>query len=60
MSRLCDWGAVSSFSSNFGTSAVPMGFGLLVKTLTFFAFDASEDVEATIFLFLPYFWTGKR
>jgi hypothetical protein len=43
-------GASSTLSISLGTSVVPMGFGLRIKTLTFFAFGALEDVEAATFL----------
>jgi hypothetical protein len=46
-------GAPSALSISFGTSVVPIGFGLRVKTLTLFAFSALEEVEAVIFLFHP-------
>jgi hypothetical protein len=41
----------SALSISFGTSAVPIGLGLRVKTLALFGFGALEEVEATIFLF---------
>jgi hypothetical protein len=44
-------GAPSALSISFGTSAVPIGFGLRVKTLALFGFDALEEVEAATFLF---------
>jgi hypothetical protein len=38
-----------------------MGFGLLVKTLTLFAFGALEDVEAATFLFpLAFGWENSN
>jgi hypothetical protein len=38
-----------------------MGFGLRVKTLTFFAFDALEDVEAATFLSpLAFGWESSN
>ena len=43
--------AAFALSISLGTSVVPMGIDLRVKTLTFFAFGALEDVEAAIFLF---------
>jgi hypothetical protein len=48
----------SALSISFGTSAVPMGFGLRVKTLTLFGFDALEEVEPATFL-TPCLQTGK-
>jgi hypothetical protein len=33
-------GAASALSISFGTSAVPIGFGLRVRTLALFSFDA--------------------
>jgi hypothetical protein len=54
-------GAIFALSISFGTSVVPIGFGLHVKTFTLFAFDAPEDVEATTFLFLPCFgWESNN
>ena len=44
-------GTASALSISFGTSAVPIGFGLRVKTLALFGFGALEEVEAAIFLF---------
>jgi nicotinamide riboside transporter PnuC len=52
-------GTVSAFSINFGTLAVSMHFSLRVKTLTFFAFGAPEEVEAATFLFSPLPLDGK-
>ena len=53
-------GVASALSISFDTSTVPMGFGLRVKTLTFLAFGALEDVEAATFLFPPCLRTGKQ
>jgi hypothetical protein len=47
-------GAASALSISFGTSAIPIGFGLWVRTLALFGFDAPEEVKAAIFLFPPY------
>jgi hypothetical protein len=44
-------GAASAFSISFGTSVIPIGFGLRVKTSVLFGFDALEEVKATTFLF---------
>jgi hypothetical protein len=44
-------GTTSALSISFGTSVVPIGFGLRVKTLAHFGFGALEEVEAAIFLF---------
>jgi hypothetical protein len=52
--------ATSALSISLGTLAVPMGFGLGVKTLTLFALGTLEDVEAAIFLFPPCLQTGKQ
>jgi hypothetical protein len=46
-------GAASTLSISFGTLVVPIGFGLCVKTLALFSFDALEEVEAATFLFPP-------
>jgi hypothetical protein len=39
-------GVASALSISISTSAVPIGFGLRVKTLALFAFCAVEEVEA--------------
>jgi hypothetical protein len=52
--------AASALSISFDTSAIPMDFGLRVKTLALFAFGALEDVEAATFLFPPCLWVGKN
>jgi hypothetical protein len=46
-------GATSTLSISFGTLAVPIGFGLHVRTLALFGFDALEEVEVATFLFPP-------
>jgi hypothetical protein len=44
-------GTVSTLSISFGTSTVPTGFGLHVKTFVFFGLDMPEEVEAATFSF---------
>jgi hypothetical protein len=44
-------GAASAPSISFGTSTVPIGFGLRVKTLALFGFSALEEIEAATFIF---------
>jgi hypothetical protein len=41
----------SALLMSFGTSAVPIGFDLRVKTLALFGFGTVEEVEAAVFIF---------
>jgi hypothetical protein len=52
-------GTTSALSISFGTLIVPLGFGLCVRTLALFGFDAPEDVEVATFLFPPCLRVGK-
>jgi hypothetical protein len=53
-------GALSTLSISFGTSAVPIGFDLRVKTLALFGFGEPKEVEAATLLFPPCLQTGKQ
>jgi hypothetical protein len=48
-------GIASALSISFGTTVIPISFGLRVRTLTLFGFGALEEVEGAIFLFPPFF-----
>jgi hypothetical protein len=53
-------GTTSTLSISFGTSVVPIGFGLRVRTLALFGFGAPEEVKVATFLFPPYLRAGKQ
>jgi hypothetical protein len=53
-------GVASALSISFGTSVVPIGFGLRVNTLAIFGFDTLEEVEVATFLFPPCLQAGKQ
>jgi hypothetical protein len=48
-----------ALSISLGTSVVPIGFGLRVRTFALFGFGAPEEVEVATFLFPPCLRVGK-
>ena len=53
-------GPASALSISIGTTVVPIGFGLRVRTLAVFGFSAPEKVKVATFLFPPCLWVGKH